>query len=167
MLNQKSSRFKNQNGNAMFEIIPILLMFIVLINFTLGFFGMIHSGTLNSIAGRNYLFETFRNRASLYYFRDSDTSDTAVNYQALGYRFSLVRSEADFRSDQFVATTRYPRFSDLQSPPDPIALDFSTRRSVANSIQESAKVSDVNEEGVNPIWIRTHYGICLNSKCEP
>lgn len=157
----------NQRGNAMFEIIPVLLMFILLINFTLGFFGMIHSGTLNSIAGRNYLFETFRNRTNLFYFRDADTTDISVNYKAIGYRFSLVRSESSFEPQNFVATSRFPRFSDIQSPPDPISLDFSPRRTQASTIQESEKVSDINEEGVNPVWIRTHYGICLNSKCEP
>jgi len=74
MLNNRSVLY-DERGMAVFEIIPILVIFVVLINFSLGFFGIVHSGILSSIAARNYAFETFRNRANLNYFRDEDMGD--------------------------------------------------------------------------------------------
>lgn len=58
MLKRQRSSINNEKGMAVLEMIPILVVFVLFINFSLGFFGAIHSGILNSIASRNYAFET-------------------------------------------------------------------------------------------------------------
>ncbi|MEZ0393094.1 MAG: hypothetical protein ACAH59_12810, partial [Pseudobdellovibrionaceae bacterium] len=83
----------NSRGNAMIEIVPILAIFILILNFSLGFFGLIHSGIMNSIAARNYAFETFRNRADLRYLRDAASSDTEFTYTKSQVRFHAIKSE--------------------------------------------------------------------------
>ena len=83
----------NQKGMAVFEIVPLLVLFVLLLNFVFGFFGIIHSGILNSIAARNYAFETFRNRTSLNYIRDESTSDLDFYFlknQSLYFLFPVL-----------------------------------------------------------------------------
>ena len=65
----KKSFLRNKKGMALIESIPILFTIFILLNFSLGFFGAIHSGILNSIAAYNYTLETFRFRSDLMYFR--------------------------------------------------------------------------------------------------
>ena len=88
----KTKALRNQKGTAMVEVVPLLVIFVLLINFSLGFFGVIHAGILNSIAARNYAFETFRNRAVLNYLRDIADSDD-VTYRREGFRFHGIKIE--------------------------------------------------------------------------
>ncbi|MBC7466412.1 MAG: hypothetical protein H7256_10505, partial [Bdellovibrio sp.] len=60
---------ESEKGMAIIESIPVLIMIVVVFNFSLGFFGSIHSGILNSIGSYNYSLETFRFRSNLTYFR--------------------------------------------------------------------------------------------------
>ena len=69
---------KSEKGMALVETIPVLFMLVLVFNFSLGFFGAIHSGILNSIGSYNYALETFRYRSNLMYFRPG--ADTA-NYK--------------------------------------------------------------------------------------
>lgn len=153
---------KNQNGLAVFEIVPILVIFILLLNFALGFFGAIHSGILNSIAARNYAFETFRNRANLNYLRDSGTA--VFYFSGLGYRFHGTISDAA-STDKWVATKRGLKFTD--SGADILnTADSATHSSKVPKISSGQKASDViGENDFENVWVRTLYGICLNNKC--
>jgi hypothetical protein len=54
---------KSEKGMAIMETIPVLFLLVLVFNFSLGFFGAIHSGILNSIASYNYTLETFRFQA--------------------------------------------------------------------------------------------------------
>ena len=100
------SRIKNENGLAMLETIPLLVLFIFLISFCLGFFGMVHTAVLHSIGARAYTFETFRQRTNLYYFREDQSGiPNPLNYQEKGWRFQAVNHESDQRL-RFVGTER-------------------------------------------------------------
>ena len=60
----------NARGIAMFEMIFLLLVFVVLFGLTLGFWGAIHTGTLQSISARHYSFEVLNHRTHYEYHRD-------------------------------------------------------------------------------------------------
>lgn len=154
---------KNKRGNAIVEVVPILAVFVLLLNFSLGFFGLIHSGILNSIAARNYAFETFRNRTSLNYLRDTIGTQKDVNYMKVGMRYHGSINE-NARSEAWIVTQRPIKFTELSGDFD--ILGTSEHDTKIKAIEEGVKTSDKGiEEGVNPAWVRTIYGICLNAAC--
>ncbi len=159
------SSLKNERGNAMIEIIPVIMLFILIVNFSLGFFGVIHSGIMNSIAARNYAFETFRNRSHLGYLRDNPESDVSFTYSASQLRFhSIVNETRSGNTEKFQATKRAIAFTEINSVQN--AKGSQVEHEIGKKIKEGQKASDVGiTEGVNPVWIRTTYGICLTTAC--
>jgi len=156
---------KSQRGNAILEVVPILAIFILIVNFSLGFFGLIHSGIMNSIAARNYAFETFRNRADLTYLRDATGSDTSFTYTVSQQRFHVIKSETTpVAADKFYATRRPIKFSDVRGVADERGSAGEHER--GKSIIEGRRASEVGiDEGVNPVWVRSAYGMCLVAAC--
>ena len=150
----------------MIEIVPILAIFILIVNFALGFFGLVHSGILNSIAARNYAFETFRNRSDLTYLRD-DGSDATFTYAKSALRYHVTRSEAS-QAEDYRATRRPIKFSDINAlssggSSDEMGL---TEHDTYKKIQEKQSTSTAGDiEGTNNPWIKTAYGICLTAQC--
>lgn len=172
---------RKEKGSASVEMVPILLLFAMLINFTLGFFGVIHSGILSNIAARNYAFETFRNRSRLTFLRDQLGDGRAVsdeinsNYAKVGYRFHGIISEDNKGRQDWIATKRAIRFTDATNGQDETQGDKGDHTTLVRNIQSVGKVSDTftgekatdDKNGVNPVWIQTIYGICLFSTCKP
>lgn len=159
----------NQKGMATIEVIPVLMIFILLFNFTLGFFGVIHTGILNSIAARNYAFETFRNRATLNYLRDIDldSGTDQIVYKVGGNRFHGIVSETRKASEDWPVTIRPIRFTDVRSGVEELKGKNNSAHQATRKIASNSKVSEISavDEGVNPVWIRSLYGICINVKC--
>jgi hypothetical protein len=179
MLNAVPPRHSKRHadaGMASVEIVPIILLFAMLFNFTLGFFGVIHSGILNSIAARNYAFETFRNRTSLVYLRDdgltSASNEVDARYTKTGFRFHGIISETNNGAQAWIATQRPIKFTDAGGLDEPLG-DKGDHTALVRTVQSVGKVSDTftgktaeeGKAGVNPVWIQTLYGICLNSTC--
>lgn len=163
---------KSNRGNAMIEVIPVLAIFVLLINFALGFFGIVHTGILNSIAARNYTFETFRNRANLSTLRD--TEDTAyqiassggkVTYSHIGFRYHAVISDERQGNDTFYVTRRPARFSEIGNPEIFGSENHTRIKGVVEGEKASEVLGEERDAGVNPAWVRTLYGICMNSDC--
>ena len=157
---KKTSALKNQKGMAIFETIPILVIFLVLIAYMLGLFGMVHTGILNSISARAYAFETFRNRANLVYFRDRES--TGFNHFAnIGSRFHTVNSET------MVGDGLNAQYATLR----PIAIGREPADSKASVSDHNERVFGIqsrNRKGgveASPAWIMTGYGICINAQC--
>lgn len=141
----------------MIETIPLLVIFMVLLGFCYGFFGIIHTATLHSIAARTYSFETFRQRTNLNYFREDGSGLTKPrNFSKKGWRFQAVQHENDPR-DRFVATTR------------PISFGRAVASSENNEDTHNTRVFSIRERNeavsTNPAWIMVGYGICLNATC--
>lgn len=163
---------KNESGMASIEMIPVLVLFMLLINFTIGFFGVIHSGILNSIAARNYAFETFRNRANLNYLRDEQSE--AVTYIKAQYRFHSVVGEQAGNVNSWVATVRNIKFTNVGAPTEDRATASEHNSDIRGMADESKKTSDTftgetaedAKSGMSRVWVMTSYGICLTSKCE-
>jgi hypothetical protein len=150
----------NQRGMAMIETLPILVIFLILIGHGLGFFGIVHTGILNSIAARSYAFETFRNRTDVSYFRDSGNPEGFESrYNQVGNRFHSITSETSPVDAQLFATTR------------PLAIGREVATSGANVRDHNERIFEIQGRnrlgGVesSPAWIMVGYGICLNAKC--
>ena len=164
MLNQK--RRTSQNGLSNVEMIPVLLVFALLFNFTIGAFGIIHSGILQSIASRNYAFETFRNRSNLNRLRDVG-SNQDITYNRVGFRFH-GKSAEDRKGDTWIAATRALRFTD-QGLKDS-AAQAKQDHSQVDKILDPGKASDVytgEDAGISRVWLKITYGICLTADCAP
>lgn len=157
----KKSILRNSRGMAVFEMIPILVILILLLNFSLGFFGAIHTGIKQSIAARNYAFETYRHRADLHYF--NPVSDEVFSYDQFKVRFHAVTS-AKSRSVRFIASSR---------PVDRFEAQQAVDQGTSSGQDHTVKVQELSDSkrneniSVNPIWIKTGYGMCLNAACEP
>ena len=163
---KKHSRnpLNNEKGMAVFEMIPIIIVIVLLVNFSLGFFGAIHTGILNSIASRNYAFETFRHRANLTYFRNNDASVAVSTFQEVGHRVHGTIAE-DSPANKWLATARTIDFLDLK--PKRTAEEVgsvASHNTTTWDVQDGTRFQ--KDEGVNPIWIKTTYGICLNARCD-
>lgn len=153
---------KSEKGMAMLEIIPIMAIFALIINYGLGFFGVIHSGILQSIAARNYTFETFRNRANLEYFRDIPTSAT-VKYKRSEARYHGIVNKNS--SNDWIATSRGIRFTD-RSPAEAIGNQNHNQQSITTIKNDQLVADSIVSEGVDPVWLKTKYGICLTARCQ-
>lgn len=176
MLNEQRRLHLNARGISTIEIVPLLLLFALLINYSFGFFGVIHSGILNSIAARNYTLETFRNRTNLTYLRDENsrpiTTEIESKYTKYYMRFHGITSEGNNDTQQWVATRRPIRFTDLASPD--VSTGTAEHNTLVRTIQSTKKVSDIftgetaddAKNGLNPIWVQSLYGICLNADCK-
>lgn len=147
----------NEKGFAMLEAVPLIVLFVVLTSFGLGFFGLVHTAVLHSIGARAYAFETFRQRANLYYFREDGSGLTRpINFSRKQWRYHAINHESDPR-ERFVSTTR------------PIAIGRSTAAfdaSLEAHNQQIFQLQPRNERiQVNPAWVMVGYGICLNANC--
>lgn len=151
---------KNQSGLAILETLPILIIFIMLLSYGIGFYGVVHTGILNSIAARTYAFETFRNRTNLDYFRDRDPGGGEdILYKRIGNRVHAINDEVSVTEAGVYATDRNLAFG---RPVD---------RSTASQTEHNDGVFNIdyrNRQGgveVSPVWIMVGYGICLDARC--
>ncbi len=159
---KRKSPLKNQKGMAALEMIPIIVVVVLFMNFALGFFGVIHTGILNSIAARNYAFETFRHRSNLVYFRNGIGDDKETQYSDLGMRIHGIISENASGAKNMVASSRRIDFFDF-SPRAAEASGAGTEHNTTSWEVETNKRFE--KTGVNPVWVKTQYGICLNATC--
>lgn len=159
---RKSPILKNEKGMAIFEMIPILIVIVLFVNFSLGFFGAIHTGILNSIASRNYAFETFRNKSNLVYFRNQ----TDVHYDTVGARVHGTVGEKSIvtNSDDWIASTRTIDFLNFDNRAAEVRGNDKGQHGRLRDVP-NGRISESIHQGVNPIWIKTMYGICLNATC--
>lgn len=163
----------NQKGNSTLEMLPVLVIFLLLVNFGMGFFGIIHSGILNSIAARNYAFETFRNRTNLNYLRDENSTQN-VYYSKLNFRLHGITDE-NAQANHWQATKRPIRFTDVNTGVTNSSTTLNDHNTVRLNMTDDTKrtseyfqgqTAQDNNDGVSPVWIMTSYGICLNPVCE-
>jgi hypothetical protein len=157
---KKTVGLKNQKGMATLESVVLLVLFLVITSYTIGFFGIIHTGIKNSIGARSLAFETFRNRANVSYWRDNinprlDARGTN-HYKKHGYRTHGIISETSTEvtggESPYYATARQVAY--VRNP------DF-RRDNVTGD-----KISGHETQEANAVYIKVKYGICLNATCE-
>lgn len=153
------AQIQNEKGLAMIETVPLLVIFFVLISFGMGFYGMIHTAILHSIAARTYSFETFRNRTNLTFFReDLSGMSQPLHFKNKQWRYHAISHESD-RTLKFVATTRPIAYArDVAQVQDGDVRTTHNNR-IFGILPRNERVE------VNPAWIMVGYGICLNAKC--
>lgn len=158
-MSRRNQEMKNQRGMATVEAITLLGIFLMLMGYTLGFFGIIHSGILNSIGARTYAFEIFRHRTNINYFR-GNTNENKYHFTNYGVRYHAVVSEKTPDGVlQFFATERPLTFG-FSSPSEERTVD------THNVSVPNISLEDRNEAiGVSPVWLMIQYGICMNVQC--
>ncbi len=153
----KKSKLGNEKGLAILETVPLIVIFVLLLSFGMGFFGVVHTAVLHSIAARAYSFETYRQRTNLYYFREDGSGlDRPFNFTRKGWRYQAVQHESDTR-ERFVSTTR------------PITIGKGAEAGETNADTHNLQIYSLQARNqrysVNPVWVMVGYGICLNANC--
>ena len=150
-----------QKGMATVEALPLLVIFVMLIQYSIRMHGAVHTAILYSIHARTYAFETFRNRSSLTYFRGNiDSVFNPSHYQSIGMRLHGIHSGtvANVGKPEWKATRRY-----VFSEQDAAKEVGDNANEHANNINNLSKRN--REVGVDPIWVRVSYGICVTPQC--
>lgn len=187
-VNFKTKRKKSEQGMAFLESIPVLIMLTLVFNFSLGFFGAIHSGILNSIASYNYTLETFRFKSNLIYFRPGGGT---TNYaKALNRVHGTTQDGSEAQTgredkNKWPATQRGITFnykkedskrnlSTVQDGINKTAVsdnvgdhEYISRTSSTNIWKADSNYDLQTGEAIQTprIWIKTVYGICLTADC--
>ena len=160
-LKKVKNQLTNEDGLATIEALPLIVIFLVLITYGLGLFGVVHTGILNSISARSYAFETFRHRTNLTYFHDQVSS--SGNHQPHGFRYHAIAALDNSSSDlSFKSVVRPVVFGR--------AIDWAPPGQTANVADHNEKIYQINrsrnrEVSVSPAWVKVGYGICLNATC--
>lgn len=181
--NKKRKTKESEKGMALVEAIPILFLLVVVFNFSLGFFGAIHSGILSSIGSYNYALETFRFKSNLVYFRPGvDKANYSASKNRVhgttkeGSEFSAVSPE---EKSNWPAAIRAITFNFVKGDANKglTALnqvcDENGCRNYAPDETSNiwhAGSTYVPQSGQDPIqtpriWIKTVYGICITADC--
>lgn len=156
----KKPSFKkiSEKGFASVEATVLLVLFSVMIYYSFGFFGIVHTGIVHNIHARTYAFEIFRHRSNLMYFRSNDVT-LIKHYYHLMTRLHGVNTDSENKYNKQRATERPISFG--------LSLDESGRDPSTHSDGVYGISSERNRSvGVNPVWITVMYGLCLNSQCE-
>ncbi len=177
---------KSEEGMALVETIPVLFMLVLVFNFSLGFFGAIHSGILNSIGSYNYALETFRYRSNLMYFRPGAET---TNYKLSNNRVhGVTKDGSDHQTTEdksrWPATVRPITFNYVKETPAKTLTTLGTGlygsicddsgcRTFDKAATENvwnASSTYVPQTGTaiqTPrIWVKTVYGICISADCK-
>lgn len=150
----KMKKHSNERGVATIEAALLLSIFVVFMTYCVGVFGIIHTGILNSISSRAYAFETFRNRTNVTYFRDTFTPDFDQTAK-YGVRVHGVITEKN---------------PDINWRPTERTLAMGRDIAEIKANRPQDKMNDLFDKrketgAVNPVYIKTVYGICLNYEC--
>ena len=155
----------------MIEILPLLVMFIVFFSLLLGFFGIVHSGTLSSIAGRHYAFEVINQRTHLEVHRDyrglQPSSDSEIYYPNLR-AFAVVSFQEGEDTQPIVSNRGLNFFYDIdrkneENPGKGLLEPSKNSFSAPRRSDQPGHRSHVSPR--NPVWIMTTYGICIKADC--
>lgn len=172
---------KNQKGMAAIEVIAIFGAVMILFNFGLGFYGVVQTGILKSMAARNYAFETYRFRSNLdFFWRENMPIRELSKYRAIGNRFHGVISENAGAGENWPATARPISFVSTFGGTDQDGNNYSVIAGPDSGgvALHNRTLYDIKDDGkplldekdkykAYPVWIKTIYGICINSDCSP
>lgn len=157
---KKHQPIKNEKGFAVIESISLLFVVLVLFFYSMGFFGVIHTGIIQSIASRNYAFEIFRHRSNLWYFRQN--SANGMRYHDFKNRLHGTNNEAalsGYSSLQYATERRVAMFKGEVEPMGRSSNEHSQADSGVRPGERNTSIS------LDPVWIKVQYGICLTADC--
>ena len=175
-----------QRGIAMVEILPLLVMFITFFGLFLGLWGAVHSGTLQSVSARHYAFEVINNRAHPEYHRDWEgiaasgegkmfgspqEAEQGTYHGSTGMRFFAVVAQQPSDPKSIAENRGLNFFTDMDrrhdEDPGGILSSSQAESKYRGAREDFLKETELFEPTptINPIWLMTGYGICLNSNC--
>jgi hypothetical protein len=161
-----------ERGFASIETTILMFSFFVILSYTVGTFGVVHSGILNSISARAYAFETFRQRANVTYFRDEDVGGAKCSFKNIGFRTHGISVDGQTGdSKEWLASPRSISafgIGDNFDPGDRSTREGPVTRPLTATI-ESQMLKSLNdkksEDQAAVVMIKVMYGMCLNSSC--
>ena len=159
---------KNKKGLAVLELLILIWVMFILLGATLGSWGLIHTGILNSISARNYSFFYFNNRSDLSYLRDFQLTGSFPGqlpdyYGNIEKRFAVIVSE-NSRDQDITATLRKVDFQNERTPKeDPKKLTQPEHQNIFAGFKEEG--GKATKKALPKAWIMVGYGICLTEKC--
>ncbi|PIU00374.1 MAG: hypothetical protein COT74_05435 [Bdellovibrionales bacterium CG10_big_fil_rev_8_21_14_0_10_45_34] len=148
-----------KDGLSTIESVVLMSVFVTLLSFAIGGFGIVHTSIHYSIAARAYTFEVFRNRSDLTYFRDTP-GGLLGSYKEYGFRAHGVNFEGEDSGGNptWRATRRALSIPSRAQQINPSGSYHAEKLSgPANPAREQAEV--------DPVWIKAVYGICLDARC--
>lgn len=146
-----------QKGFSTIEMLPVLVLFLIMGAFSYGFFTITHTAILSSIGARTYGFDTIANRSEYLYFHPQ----RANFYYSRGYRLHAIRGETSSSSSvDFEAASR--NIAVGWTIPEVAAREPNIHN---EQIKQDPGAPRWSVSGVNPIWIKTPYGLCINVGC--
>ncbi len=158
MKTKRQHPINNNKGLASIEATVLTVLFVSMIYYTFGFFGVVHTGVLHNIHSRTYVFETFRHRTNLMYFRSN--RGAPLHFYGTMTRLHGINNDSGGFSSSQVATER-PIIMGMEIE------ESGRQQSVHNrDVFDRVPAGDRNQAvSVNPVWIMTMYGICLSNDC--
>lgn len=151
---------KNQKGFAVIESIVVLFIFLILFWYSIGFFGVVHTGILHSIASRNYAFEIFRHRTNLWYFRSNSASP--MRYHSYENRLHGTNNEISASGNDKLQFATERRVAMFKGDIEPTGRTSNEHSQAGAQIKPGERNTSVS---LDPVWIKVQYGICLTATC--
>ncbi len=153
----------NNRGIAILETLPMLVLFTMILGYAIGLWGVVHTAIHNSMGARAYALSTFNQRTDLTVLRDTSNAPADQQYQTIGFRLhSIFTDEVEYDDSPHYVTRRSISIQDSlqslesQDPPPPPAT---THNENVHAVGLESRIR------VNPVWVQTTYGICLNTNC--
>ena len=137
----------------MFEGLVFLMAFVVLAIYVFDSFTIIHTGIVNSISARTYLFETLEHRANIRFTR-FDVEDT------YGSRDDFAQTGPNHQ--RFHAVNDEDQPSTAQG-----AINAAGRRlTQASGERQMSSTNSASPDNQTPvIYVKEGYGICIDASC--
>lgn len=153
-------KYKKQKGFAVLESVVVLFIFLILFWYSIGFFGIVHTGILHSIASRNYTFEIFRHRTNLWYFRQNKA--TAMRYHDYTSRLHGTNNEISASGNDKLQFATERRVAMFKGDIEPVGRSPNEHSQAGAAIKPGERNTSVS---LDPVWIKVQYGICLTVAC--
>ena len=140
-----------ERGFAIVEAVTFLMVFIIFTLYVIDLFSAIHTGIVNSIAARTYLFETLQHRTDIGWFRQENSNGARkeLHYTLEHERFHSVTDEDNGLDNTIRAPAR--------------VLTQVNSDDIISKVQNSGL--DSNKNQTTSIRIKSGYGICLDAQC--
>jgi hypothetical protein len=157
----KKIGFKNlekQKGMAVLETVPMIFIFVALLGFTIGFYGITQKMILHSIAARAYGFEQMRHRANVTYLRDVGAEGPTNSYQISQLRYFTVREPG--AGTTFTAAKVGVDYRD-RNPAGSANQDDHNTTAYTNIVRQRRN----DRHYFDSVWVKVGHGICLRANC--
>ncbi len=151
-------KHNSERGLAVLETVPMIFVFVSLVGFTIGFYGVTQKMILHSIASRAYGFEQIRHRANITYLRDVGTDGPINSYQITQHRYFTVREPGT--GNTFIAAKMGLDYR-VRSPGGAASPDAHNTSAYGDILRQRRN----DRHYFDSVWVKVGHGICLRANC--